>query len=130
MSWNIPDLLDMFFNALNLLDTGSGNRFCVRSKSKKARYIIEKISSGFIVIACTLLFFVFRDPLPPENLIQTVIVASVIGLSLSFLLFFVLYISELYYFKNLFQLLLFSCSVIISLISIVLWIYFRSGVFV
>ncbi|MDR2238484.1 MAG: branched-chain amino acid ABC transporter substrate-binding protein [Chryseobacterium sp.] len=99
-------------------------------KDKKVKYLTEKASVACMTAASVLLFFVFKDPLPTENYSQTIIVASLIGIALSGISFFILYVLELYYFKSLFRLLLFSGSVIMFFISFVLCFYFRSGLFV
>jgi hypothetical protein len=101
----------------------------IPKKDKKVKYLTEKASAACMTAASVLLFFVFKDPLPTENYSQTIIVASLIGIALSGISFFILYVLELYYFKSLFRLLLFSGSVILFFISFTLWIYYRSGVF-
>ncbi|NIF06743.1 branched-chain amino acid ABC transporter substrate-binding protein [Chryseobacterium sp. Tr-659] len=143
MSWNFFDVFDAIIDVVELVTSGSGTS---RSKSdrkslnydekpqkkvsKRSRYFTEKISAGFIAAAAVLLSIVFKDPLPSENYTQTLIVASLIGTGISGLLFFVLSVMELYYFKNLFKLLLFSISTILLMTSVVLFIYFKSGVFI
>ncbi|MCT2560834.1 branched-chain amino acid ABC transporter substrate-binding protein [Chryseobacterium herbae] len=132
MAW---DLLETLGNVLDVLanDSSSSMRLNYKDKStkkKKSKYVTEKISAGFIAVAGVLLFFVFKDPLPAKNYTQTLIVASLIGSAISGILFFLLHVVELYYFKNFFKLLLFSGSVILFFISLVLCVYFKSGVFV
>lgn len=120
------DVLDVFSGNSSSgsigYDTKPGN-------AKKTKYLVEKISSVLIVIASILLFIVFKDPLPAENYAQTLIVASLIGVAVSLIFFFILHILELYYFRNIFKWLLFSCSVILFFISVILCIYFESGLF-
>jgi hypothetical protein len=131
------DLLETLGNVLNVLDlfasssSSPGLNYVGKSaKKKKTKYFTEKISGSFISIAGVLFFFIFKDPLPAENYTQTLIVGSLIGTVLSGLLFFILHVMELYYFKNLFKLLLFSGSVLLFFISLALCIYFRSGLFI
>ncbi|WP_312299823.1 branched-chain amino acid ABC transporter substrate-binding protein [Chryseobacterium sp.] len=146
MSWNLLDVFGFIFDVVELLssNSGSGARFHSKSDlkslnydekpqkkdSKRSQYFTEKLSVIFIAVAALSFFMVFKDPLPEENYIQTIVVASIIGLGIAFLLFFILHVMELYYFKNLFKLLLFSSSVIAFCISVVLCIYFKSGIFI
>ncbi|MDP9960942.1 branched-chain amino acid ABC transporter substrate-binding protein [Chryseobacterium lathyri] len=133
MAW---DLLEALGNILNVLDLFAGSSSSARinysdkpTKKKKTKYLTEKVSADFIVAAVVLLFFVFKDSLPEKNYLQTLIVISLIGAAISGVLFFLLHVLELYYFKSFFKLLLFSSSVILFFISLVLYIYFRSGLF-
>jgi len=133
MAW---DFLETLGNVLNVLDLFASSSSSARinyndqsKKKKKIKYLTEKVSAGFIVAAVVLLFFVFKNPLPEKNYLQTLIVISLIGTAISCVLFFLLHVLKLYYFKSLFKLLLFSISVILFFISLVLCIYFRSGLF-
>ncbi|WP_278380538.1 branched-chain amino acid ABC transporter substrate-binding protein [Chryseobacterium arthrosphaerae] len=143
MAWNLLDVFGFIFDAIELLSSNSSSRF--RSTSdrknlnydekpqkqewKRSQYFTEKVSAMFIAAAALSFFMVFKDPLPAENYRQTLAVACIIGLAIALLLFFILHVMELYYFKNLFKLLLFSSSVIAFCISVVLYIYFKSGWF-
>jgi RsiW-degrading membrane proteinase PrsW (M82 family) len=131
--WNFFDGLGDILNGLDLLLNSSSslrmNYNKKAEKKKKTKYFTEKVSASFIVAAVVLLFFVFKDPLPEENYLQTLIIISLIGVAISGVLFFLLYVLELYYFKSLFKLLLFSTSVILFFISLVSFIYFKSGLF-
>lgn len=134
MAW---DLLEALGNVVNVLDLFSGSSSSARlnynnksAKNKKSKYFTEKVSSGLIAVAAVFLFIVFKDPLPEANYMQTLIVISLIGIAISSVLFFLLHIMELYYFKSLFKLLFFSGSVIMFFISLVLCVYFRSGLFI
>jgi hypothetical protein len=131
--WNFFDGLGDILNGLDLLlNSSSSLRMNCNKKAekkKKTKYFTEKVSASFIVAAVVLLFFVFKDPLPEENYLQTLIIISLIGIAISGVLFFLLYVLELYYFKSLFKLLLFSGSVILFFISLVSFIYFKSGLF-
>ncbi len=137
------DLLGIIVDALGLLSSGLGpssstsdrmslnyDEKPLKKESKRSKYFTEKVSTVVLVLAALGLFIVFKDPLPVQNYTQTLIVASLIGIGISLLVFFVLYVLELYYFKTLFKLLLFSCSVIIFFISVVLYGYFKSGWFI
>ncbi|NML71098.1 branched-chain amino acid ABC transporter substrate-binding protein [Chryseobacterium sp. RP-3-3] len=133
MAW---DLLEALGNVVNVLDLFSGSSSSARlnynnksAKKRKSKYFTEKVSSGLIAVAAVFLFIVFKDPLPEENYVQTLIVISLIGIAISSILFFLLNVMELYYFKSLFKLLFFSGSVIVFFISLVLCVYFRSGLF-
>ncbi|KFF20953.1 hypothetical protein [Chryseobacterium sp. JM1] len=131
MAW---DLLETLGNVLDVASSSSSsarlNYNSKTSKKKKSKYFTEKVSAGLIAVAGVLLFFVFKDPLPAENYTQTLIVASLIGTVISGILFFLLYLMEFYYFKSFFKLLFFSGSVILFFISLVLCVYFKSGVFI
>ncbi|SFN26671.1 hypothetical protein SAMN05421594_1938 [Chryseobacterium oleae] len=131
MAW---DLLETLGNVLDVASSSSSsarlNYNSKTSKKKKSKYFTEKVSAGLIAVAGVLLFFVFKDPLPAENYTQTLIVASLIGTAISGVLFFLLNLMELYYFKSFFKLLLFSGSVILFFIALVLCVYFKSGVFI
>ncbi|KAA2220421.1 branched-chain amino acid ABC transporter substrate-binding protein [Chryseobacterium sediminis] len=140
MAWNFLDGLDIIVDVLELLGSGSRPGSDRKSlnydekpqnkESKKSKYFTEKVSAVIIVLAAFSFFIVFKDPLPAENYTQTLVVISLIGVVISFVIFFILHVMELYYFKNIFKLLLFSCSVITFFISVVMYIYFRSGWFI
>lgn len=144
MFWKLFDVLGFIFDVLDIFssDFGLGSRLSSdrkslnydekpqKRKSGRSKYFTEKISTGFIAVSAFFFLMVFKDPLPVENNTQTLVIASLIGVGISFLIFFVLYVMELYYFKNIFKLLLFSSSVIAFFISVVLYIYFKSGWFV
>ncbi len=143
MSWNFFDLLDTLFSVSGLFQSGStssrlsSDRKSLnydekpqKKESKRSKYFTEKVSALALVLATFSFFIVFKDPLPVQNYAQTLVVASLIGTGISLIVFFILYVLELYYFKTLFKLLLFSCSVIAFFVSAVLYIYFRSGFFI
>ncbi|MDO3427194.1 branched-chain amino acid ABC transporter substrate-binding protein [Chryseobacterium sp. APV1] len=133
MNWNFLDILDIVFDALELFGSNSSSDLSYHEKpknEKKKKYFTEKVSAVFLFSSGVLFFFVFKDPLSSEKYVQTLIVASLIGVAISFLLFFVLHSLEKYYFKSVFQWLFFSVSVMSFFISLVLWIYFKSGLFV
>ena len=134
MNLNFFEVLGFISDVLNTFGSDSSfsnEDYDEKPKLKnKTKYLIEKISATFLIIASVLLLFIFKDPLPPENYIQTIVVASLIGFAISLLFFFFLYVIEIYYFKNVFQWLFFSCSVILFFVSVVFGVYFRSGIFV
>jgi heme/copper-type cytochrome/quinol oxidase subunit 4 len=142
MAWNFLDGLDIIVDVLELFGSGSGSRSTSDRKSlnydkkpqkkssKRYKYFTEKVSAVFIILTAFSFFIVFKDPLPAQNYTQTLVVTSLIGVGISFVLFFILHVIEFYYFKNISKLLLFSCSVIVFFISVVMYIYFRSGWFI
>lgn len=134
MAWDFIEILENVLNLINLFPGSSStdrvNADDKPAEKKKSKYFTEKVSGCFIVGAAILFFFVFKDPLPAEKYTQTLIVTSLIGTAVSGLLFFLLYVLKLYYFKSFFKLLFFSSSVILFFISLVMGVYFRSGVFV
>lgn len=132
MSWNFFEIFEAVADVLSFVgslssDVSDDKKVKIKKESK---YFTEKLSSGLLLVSAVLLFFVFKDPLPPENYAQTLIVISLIGLAISLVLFFILYTLEKYYFKSVFQWLLFSGSVVLFFISVVLCVYFKSGIFV
>jgi len=131
MSFNIFDGLDFLADLLSL-DFSSKSE-SVNSKknknSKKSKYTTALWSGGFLLIASILYFIVFKDPLPEENFVQTLLICILIGFLISFVLFFSLYQLGIFYFKSLFKFIFFSGSVILLLISFVLFIYYKSGIF-
>jgi len=132
MNWDFLDIFDFISNLLNIFSGDSSSsdfESDQKPKKRKMKYGIEKISLSFLLIAGVLLFFVFEDPLPTQHFVQTIVVGFSVGLVISLLFFFVLNVLELYYFKSLFQLLLFSCSTILLFILLVFCIYFRSRIF-
>lgn len=134
MNWDFLEIFGFVVDALDLLSgnsSSSNEGYNEKPKIKKTqKYLAEKVSAVFLVIASVLLFFVFKDDLPAENYVQTMVVASLIGLAISLLFFFLLYVLEIYYFKNIFQWLFFSCSTILFFVSIVFSVYFKSGLFI
>lgn len=128
------DFLDGLEVLVEFLSFGSSSKSSSDSEkntkpSKKSKYTTELWSGSFLVIASILYFIVFKDPFPEENYVQSVLICTLIGFAISFILFFSLYHLGLFYFKSLFKLILFSSSVILLLISFVLFMYYQSGIF-
>ncbi|MFC3161305.1 hypothetical protein SAMN05443633_101378 [Chryseobacterium arachidis] len=132
MNFDFLDIFGVVMDVMELLGSNSSSSsYHEKSKIKKKRkYFTETVSAVFLLISTVLLFLVFKDPLPAENYVQTLIVVSLMGLTLSFLVFYILYVLEKYYFKSVFQWLLFSSSVILLFVSAVFCIYFKSGIFI
>lgn len=93
--------------------------------SEKSKYTTEIWSGSFLVMASVFYFIVFKNPMPEENNTQTLLICILAGFLLSFIVFFCLYHLGFFYFKNLSKLLLFSISLILLKISIVLIVYFK-----
>ncbi|RMZ58619.1 branched-chain amino acid ABC transporter substrate-binding protein [Chryseobacterium nematophagum] len=132
MNWNFLEILSFVTDALDLFTRDSSSPelgTSIPASNKKTKYSIEKISFAFLSISAITFVIVFKNSLPEENLNQTIMVISLMGTVLACVLFFILYVFELYYFKNVFQWLFFSCSTILLLVSIIFFIYFRSGLF-
>ena len=131
MSFNIFDGLDFLADLLSL-DFSSKSE-SVNSKknknSKRSKYTTALWNGSFLLIASILYFIVFKDPLPEENYVQTVLICILIGFLISFVLFFSLYQLGIFYFKSLLKFIFFSGSVILLLISFVLFMYYKSGIF-
>lgn len=136
MSFNILEALGAAADIISNVGSGSSSmRVSGSSKSSKKskkedKYFTEKVSAGFILAAAVLFFIVFHKPLPIGDQTTALIVASLVGAAISGLLFFLLSLMELYYFKSIFRLLLFSCSVIAFFIALVMCVYYKSGVFI
>lgn len=131
MNFDFFDFLDLCGNALNLFNGGSSDaiHYDLPDKKKEKKYVFEKISAVLYLISAVLFFFVFKNPCVSENYIQSVAIVSVLGFTVSLIIFFVLYLLGKYYFKSVFQWLFFSISVISLWVSVFLWMYFKSGIF-
>lgn len=129
MPFDFLDALNFISELLNSGSSGLGFEKKHR-KSKKSKNTTELWSGSFLLTASVLYFLVFEGALPEENYVQSLLICVLIGFIISFIIFFTLYHLEAYYFKSLFSLLLFSCSVILLTISAVLFTYFRSGIFI
>lgn len=132
MSWKFFEIFGVLTDVLRFVgslssDVSDDEKVKIK---KKTKHFTEKLSSGLLVVSAVLLFYVFKNPLPSENYVQTLIIASLIGLAISLVLFFILYTLEKYYFKSVFQWLLFSFSIILFFISCTLFLYFKSGIFI
>ncbi|MCX8531373.1 branched-chain amino acid ABC transporter substrate-binding protein [Chryseobacterium luquanense] len=114
------EFLDFGFSSKSSSDTEKTSKY-----SKKSKYTTELWSGSFLVIASILYFMVFKNPLPEENYIQTLLICILVGFVISFIAFFSLYHLGLFYFKNLSKLLLFSFSLILFIISVVFIVYFK-----
>lgn len=131
MSWNILEVVGVIVDVVSSTSSGSTRISSTSKKEKKKdKYFTEKVSARFILAAAVLFFIVFYKPLPVGDQTTALIVSSLIGTALSGLLFFLLNLMELYYFKSIFKLLLFSCSVIAFFIALVMCIYYKSGIFI
>lgn len=130
MNFDIFDLLDTCSNALNLLSDGySGATRFTRNKKKKVKFVREKIGAVLFLFSAVFFFLVFKNPPVSDIYVQSVVVASILGFAVSLVIFFMMNVLETYHFKSVFQWLLFSLSVVSFCISLVLLIYFRSGIF-
>ncbi|WP_347216836.1 branched-chain amino acid ABC transporter substrate-binding protein [Chryseobacterium sp.] len=140
MSWNIFEVLGGALDVLDLLSSGSGSssdrkslNYGERPQSKKSRRL-KNLKADFIIFcipaSVVLYFIVFKDPLPAENYGITLFVTSLIGVALSFLVFFVMNVLEVFYFKSIFRLLFVCGSVIAFFIALVMCVYYKSGVFI
>lgn len=133
MSFNVLEVLGAAVDIISNVSSGSSSMRVSGSnkKSKKEdKYFTEKVSAGFILASVVLFFVVFHKPLPVGDQTTALIVASLIGTAISALLFFLLNLMELYYFKSIFKLLLFSCSVIAFFVALVMYIYYKLGIFI
>ncbi|SDI17616.1 hypothetical protein [Chryseobacterium jejuense] len=133
MSWNIFEILETaadVFSAVGTSPIKDSEARARKKDKKKDKYFTEKVSAKFILASVVLFFVVFHKPLPIGDQTTALIVSSLIGTAISALLFFLLNLMELYYFKSIFKLLLFSCSVIAFFIALVMCVYYKSGVFI
>lgn len=128
------DLFDGLEVLVEFLSFGSSSKSSSDSEknkksSKKSKCTTELWIGSFLVIASILYFIVFKNSLPEEDYVQTVLICILIGFAISFILFFSLYHLGIFYFKSLFKLILFSSSVILLVISFVFFMYYQSGIF-
>lgn len=134
MSWNLFDGISVFFDVLDFLGSGSNKKSFnydkpQKSRSKKTKYRAEKISSYFTILASIFLCIVFKDPLPVQSVLETVLIHVLIGVCIASACCFVLYTVNLFYFRNLFSMVLFCTSLIGLCTATVLYLYFESGLF-
>lgn len=130
MSFDFFDLLDTCGNALDLLsDSSPGATKFTRNKKKKTKYVTEKISIVLYLFSAVFFFLVFKKPPVSDTYVQSVVIVSILGFAVSLVIFFILNVLETYHFKSVFQWLFFSLSVVSFCISVILWIYFNSGIF-
>ena len=131
MPFDFFDGLGIIGDLVDFLGSSSDSTtFTKRDKpKKKSKYYVEWWSGSLLFLSSIVCFFVFKDPLPIENFLQTLLVCILIGCVISFVIFFALYHLGFYYFKNLFKLLLLSGSVIVFSVAIVLYIYYKSTLF-
>ena len=129
MSLNIFEIIEGIVNLVCLRTdyTSSDSINSPRKFSKKSKYTIQLWSGGFLVIASILFFIVFKNPLPDKDFVQTILVCVLIGLVLSFVVFFSLFHLGLYYFRSVFEFLLFSGTFILLMVALVLYVYFKSN---
>ncbi|ASK32450.1 branched-chain amino acid ABC transporter substrate-binding protein [Chryseobacterium sp. T16E-39] len=131
MSWNIFDTVDI---VLEVLDGLSGSSATPRSdiarkseKRKRYKYNVECMSAGMAFISSVILFSILKDPLPVQHPVQTIVIIASIGVFISSVICLGLYFVTLFYFRNIFSMLFFCCSLILFSTSMVLWMYFKSG---
>lgn len=136
MSWNIFEVVGLVFDALNLLSSDppkvedlNYHESTKSLKRKKSKYLVEWFSTAFTLISCILLFFVFKDSLLVQNPFQIIGIAALIGIVITSMSCFALYLLESFYFKSFFSMLFFCTSMIILWTISVLFLYLRSGLF-
>lgn len=119
----VSDALEIFINVGNDLPPRGFDQ-SVNSKEKPKNRSL-KISLLFFGLAIILFFIVYKTPVPPENFNLTMIITTLIGIIGSFLFFFLLILLELYYFKSVCRLMLFSVSSVLLGIAVSMAVYFR-----
>ena len=127
MPFDFLDGLGLFGDLLDLGSSSSSSATLQQDKKprKKLKYKIELWSGSFLLIASILCFFLYKEPLPKENLLQTILLCVVAGFVLSFVVFFALYHLNLFYFKSVGEFLLFTVSFLLFAVSVVLMVYFN-----
>lgn len=123
MNFDFFDVLNLCMELLSLYFGDSSHT------RKKRKYVTEKVSVFLYVLSAVLVFLMIKKPLSSEYSVQSVLLVSSSGLVISLLIFVILYFLNKYYFKNVFQWLFFSFSVLSFCITFVLWGYFSSGIF-
>ncbi len=131
MSWNIFDIVGVVLDALDLLGSSSAPGWETKktAKRKKSKYVVEWFSTMFTFVGLVLLFIVFKDPLMVQNPFQAVCIAILIGIVITFLCCFALYLLESFCFRSFFSMLFFCTSLILLGTASVLYLYFKSGLF-
>lgn len=131
MSLNIFEIIEGIVDLVCITTdyTSSDSNNNTRKFRKKSKYTVKLWSGGFLVIASILFFIIFRNPLPDKDFVQTILVCILIGLVLSFVVFFSLFHLGLYYFRSVFEFLFFSGTFILLMIALVLYVYFKSNLF-
>lgn len=129
MSWNIFDAIEAVFDLLNLLDSPSWRKEQKSKKIKSSKYKLEWTSAGLIFTGSVLLFFIFKEPLPVQYPFQTLFVGILIGIFIASLCCFVMHILTVFYFRSLFSMIFFCVSLILFSSASVLFLYFKSGLF-
>lgn len=132
MSWNIFEVIDVVLDMLNLLSGSSASDWENSQKikkRKKSRYRTEWVSSGFTLIGSAFLALVIKDLLPMQHPFQLIIIATIIGVFVTSICCFTLYALMLFYFKSLFSMVFFCCSLIFFFTALVLCVYFKSSLF-
>ena len=127
MPFDFLDGLNILGDLLNLGSSFNSSSTLNHDKKprKKSRYKIELWSGSFLLMASILYFFVFKNPLPKENLVQTILFCAFAAFMFSLVVFFALYHLNLFYFKSVGKFLLFTISFLLLAISAVLMIYFK-----
>lgn len=132
MSWNIFDVIGGVFDILDFMGGSSAPNWQHDQKArkrKKSKYKTEIVSAWLAFIGAGMLFSILREPLPVQFPVQTIVIAALIGIFVSSVFCLGLYFLESFYFRNLFSMLFFCCSLILFSSGLVLWVYFSSGLF-
>lgn len=127
MPFDFFDGLGLFGDLLDLVSSSSSSATLQQDEKprKKSKYKIELWSGSFLLMASILYFFLYKEPLPKENLLQTILLSVLVGFALSFVVFFALYHLNLFYFKSIGKFLLFTVSFLLFAVSVVLMVYFN-----
>jgi hypothetical protein len=127
MPFDFFDGLNIIGDLLNFGSSLSSSSTLNHEKKprKKSKYKIELWSGSFLLMASILYFFLYKEPLPKENLLQTILLSVLVGFALSFVVFFALYHLNLFYFKSIGKFLLFTVSFLLFAVSVVLMVYFN-----
>ncbi|RKS97656.1 hypothetical protein BCF58_1789 [Chryseobacterium defluvii] len=133
MAGNNFDFLDIIFNALNVLDSFSSDKIgtAQTKKNKKLKYWAEFFSSIFMLVGFSFFFLAIRDSKDIMHIsFLTFLICCLIGLLISFICCFILYKLDRFYFKRVSAMITFCGSLIFCSITLILLIYFKSGIFI
>ncbi len=115
----LTDLLSLNFSGSSVNNNDDSKRSAKKWKSGTLFW-----SAIFTLIALVTFLIVFND-FKAENNLTALAVCSIIGIAFSFVFFFGLYHIGWYYFRNVWLFLLFNTSVILMMISLVLFVYIQ-----
>lgn len=132
MSWKIIEAIEIVLEVIDFVGGSSAPSWQGDEKlrrRKKSKYKTEWVSIALTFIGSVILFSILKEPLPVQYPVQTIIIAALIAVFMSSVFCLGLYFLKSFYFRSVFSMLLFCCSLILFSTALVLWMYFKSGLF-